>query len=323
MDSTKVGLDDKPNKRIAIVFPGQGSQNVGMLTELSEEYPIITQTFTEASNALGFDLWEVCQDEQQLNQTEYTQPALLTASVALWRVLKDQVEQPVFMAGHSLGEFSALCASGAISLADAVVLVHKRGKLMQEAVANQETMMAAVLGLEDEQVLSLCEQIRELDEAASVNPANFNSPGQVVIAGNKTGVEQVVEQVKNNLGKKAIPLKVSVPSHCELMQPASEALQAELNRVKINEPLIPVIQNRHARVEKTMPNIKQALVEQLSNPVQWAKTIEELAAKQVELLIEVGSGNVLTNLTKRQKNVIPAYPTDRPERLQKLFEELS
>lgn len=317
-------IDGKLINRFAVVFPGQGSQQVGMLSELTETYPVIAETFAEASTALGFDLWAVCQDEEKLNQTEYTQPALLTASIAMWRVLESKLsEKPVLLAGHSLGEFSALCASGALSLTDAVKLVNIRGKLMQQAVAGQDTAMAAVLGLEDEQVMSLCEQAKELNDEAIVDAANFNSPGQVVIAGNAVGVAQVVHQVKENLGKKAIPLKVSVPSHCQLMQPASEALQAELDKIEISTPQIPVIQNRHARVEKNLADIKQALVEQLSNPVQWAKTIEELASKQVETLVECGNGNVLSNLTKRQTTVIPAYPTDKPERLEKLFEVLS
>lgn len=315
---------NKPNTRFAILFPGQGSQQIGMLQELQNEYPVIAETFAEASSALGFDLWEICQDEEKLNQTEYTQPALLTASIAVWRLLQPKlVQQPVYLAGHSLGEFSALCAAGVINLKQAVNLVHKRGQLMQKAVANQDTLMAAILGLEDEQVNSLCEQVADLDDDAVVNVANFNCPGQVVIAGNQIGVDKVVTQVKTNMGKKAIPLKVSVPSHCELMQPASDALQKELNGIQFVAGNIPVVQNRNARVEKSLPDVKQALVEQLSNPVQWANTIQELANKQVEFAIECGSGNVLSNLAKRQKTVLPTYPTDKIDRLDKVLEVLS
>lgn len=315
---------EKPSTRYAILFPGQGSQQIGMLKELQEEYAVIAETFEEASSELGFDLWAVCQDEDKLNQTEFTQPALLTASIAIWRVLQTKLTQPpVYLAGHSLGEFSALCAAGVISLKQAVSLVHKRGQLMQQAVAEQETLMAAVLGLADDQVSSLCEQVSDQDDEAVVDVANFNCPGQVVIAGNKVGVEQVVTRVTTNMGKKAIPLKVSVPSHCELMQPASDALQQELNKIQFAPANIPVVQNRNAKVEKSLPDIKQALVEQLCNPVQWAKTIEELANKQVEFAIECGSGNVLSNLAKRQTAKLPTYPTDRIDRLEKVFEVLS
>lgn len=315
--------DTTPSPRIAVIFPGQGSQFVGMTTELAELYPEIHDTFAEASEALGEDLWAICQNEELLNQTHYTQPALLTVSIALWRILQDKLDiSPLYLAGHSLGEYSALCASEVITLAEAVQLVHKRGQLMQEAVAGIDTAMAAVLGLEDNRVKTLCEQATEHIDDAVVGAANFNSPGQVVVSGNAVGVAAVINKVQNT-GKKAIPLKVSVPSHCALMQPASDALAEALTNISFEQPAIPVIQNRHARVETNTQNIKQALIEQLSEPVLWSKTMQELADKQINILIECGSGNVLSNLAKRQAHPIASYPVDKPARMDKLIEVLS
>lgn len=312
----------KQPTRIAVIFPGQGSQVVGMTNELADTYPEIRDTFTEASDALGEDLWAICQDEEKLYQTQYTQPALLTASIAIWRILKEKlVTAPCYLAGHSLGEYSALCAADVISLADAVTLVHKRGQLMQEAVIGIDTAMAAVLGLEDNRVENLCEQATEHVESAVVGAANFNSPGQVVISGNAAGVNAVIDKV-HNTGKKAIPLKVSVPSHCALMEPASNALAEILAAIKFDQATIPVIQNRHARIESNAIGIKQALTEQLSQPVLWSKTMQALADKQINILVECGSGNVLSNLAKRQAQPITSYPTDKPARLDKLMEIL-
>lgn len=309
--------------RIAVIFPGQGSQVVGMTSELAERYPQIHETFAEASAALGEDLWAICQDEEKLSQTQYTQPALLTASIAIWRLLQDKFEKaPCYLAGHSLGEYSALCAAGVLSFADAVRLVHKRGQLMQEAVIGIDTAMAAVLGLDDHRVETLCEQATEHVDGAIVGAANFNSPGQVVVSGNAAGVSAVIDKVQNT-GKKAIPLKVSVPSHCALMQPASRALAEALAAIKFEQANIPVIQNRHARVETSILGIKQALTEQLSEPVLWSKTMQELADKQINILIECGSGNVLSNLAKRQAHPIVSYPVDKPVRLDKLMEILA
>ena len=313
----------KQPTRIAVIFPGQGSQVVGMASELADIYPEIRDTFTEASSALGEDLWAICQDEEKLNRTEYTQPALLTASIAIWRILKQKLTtQPCYLAGHSLGEYSALCAAEVISLADAVTLVHKRGQLMQEAVIGLDTAMAAVLGLEDNRVENLCEQATEHVDGAIVGAANFNSPGQVVISGNAAGVHAVIDKVKNT-GKKSVLLKVSVPSHCALMTPASNALAEILAGIQFDQATIPVIQNRLARVESSAAGIKQALTEQLSQPVLWSKTMQELADKQINVLIECGSGNVLSNLAKRQAQPITSYPTDKPARLEKLMEILS
>ncbi|WFF38325.1 ACP S-malonyltransferase [Moraxella nasibovis] len=306
-------------KRVAVVFPGQGSQAVGMMNELAEHFAVVKETFDEASAALGFDLWEVTQDEERLHQTKYTQPALVASSIAIWRIIFDKLKsqdlEPVCLAGHSLGEYSALVASGVLSLSDAVVLVHERGKYMTDAVAAVDTQMAAVLGLEDEQVASLCEDATT--NAGIVNAANFNSPGQVVVAGTELGVAHVLSAVEN-LGKKAVPLKVSVPSHCALMNPATDKLAARLNDTSFNAPQIPVIQNRHAVSYDAIDDIKTALIEQLSMPVQWAKTMQKLADKHIDLIIECGPGNVLSNLAKRQAEPISALPSYKLARLEKL-----
>lgn len=312
--------------RYAVIFPGQGSQSVGMLADWAEQYPQVKETFATASEVLGFDLWAVCQGEHSTNHldnTAYTQPALLTASMAIWQVLQQQFDlKPSYLAGHSLGEYSALCASGVIAFTDAVALVHQRGQYMTEAMNQQSGKMAAVLGLTDEQVEAVCEQITENHSQAIVSPANFNSPGQVVIAGNEVGVNLVLEQV-TALGNRSVPLKVSVPSHCQLMQPASEKLAEKLQAITFKPAKIPVIQNRHARVEKDISAIKQALIEQLNMPVLWSKTENVLANKHINFQIECGSGNVLTNLAKRQQQKIETFSTDKVIRLDKLKEMMT
>ncbi|MCC3346183.1 ACP S-malonyltransferase [Psychrobacter sanguinis] len=318
----KQGQPDMP-RRIAVVFPGQGSQTVGMLNELSEEYPIVKQTFSEASEALGFDLWAVCQNEEELAKTENTQPALLAASIAIWRILKEKSDfEPLFFAGHSLGEYSALCAAGAIKFEDAIRLVHARGQYMQQAVVGVDTKMAAVLGLDNSQVISVCEQVESNNDDTIVSAANFNSPGQVVVAGNTEGVD-ILSQHIQCMGKRMVPLKVSVPSHCALMQPATDALAEKLAQCEFQLPKVPVIQNRNAVEEKTIVAIKKALTEQLSNPVLWTQTMQKLADKHINMIIECGAGTVLSNLAKRQETPIVTYPTDKPERLAKLFDKLN
>lgn len=311
--------ENNTSKRIAVVFPGQGSQSVGMMNELAEHFPVVKSTFDEASAALGFDLWQITQDESRLHKTKYTQPALLAASVAIWRIVYDKLSvqniEPICLAGHSLGEYSALVAGGVLSLTDAVKLVHERGKYMTEAVAGIDTQMAAVLGLDDEQVASLCEDASQ--NVGIANPANFNSPGQVVVAGTEVGVSHVLVAVEN-LGKKAVPLKVSVPSHCQLMNPATEKLATLLNDTAFKQAKISTIQNRHAVVHDDINDIKTSLIEQLSMPVQWAKTMQKLADKHIDVIIECGPGNVLSNLAKRQAEPILALPTDKLARLEKL-----
>lgn len=306
-------------KRVAVIFPGQGSQSVGMMNELANHFDVVKTTFEQASDTLGFDLWQLTQDDTRLHQTHFTQPALLAASIATWRIVQDilakQNLSALYLAGHSLGEYSALVAGGVIDFKDAIKLVHERGNLMSQAVIGMDTQMAAVLGLEDEQVLSLCEDAKE--NAGIVNVANFNSPGQVVVAGTAVGVAHLIQAVEA-LGKKAIILKVSVPSHCELMNPASDALAQLLQEATFHTAKISVIQNRHAEIHKSISDIKHALIEQLSMPVQWTKTMQSLADKQINLVIECGPGTVLSNLAKRQAEPIITLPSDKLARLEKL-----
>ena len=284
---------------LSFVFPGQGSQSVGMLADLANEYPVVKQTFDAASTALGYDLWDVVQNgpEDKLNQTDITQPAMLTSGVAVWYAwLEKHGAQPVVMAGHSLGEYTALVCAGSLKLEDAVTLVADRGRLMQEAVPKGEGAMAAILGLDDEVVQQACEQAAAGDVVQAVN---FNSPGQVVIAGNTAAVDRAVEFAKEVGAKRAVVLPVSVPSHCQLMEPAAHYLAERLQKVEFKEPNIKVINNVDVAVEAYPDAIKEALVRQLCNPVQWVKTINKMAADGVDTLVECGPGKVLVGLNKR------------------------
>ncbi|WP_425918096.1 ACP S-malonyltransferase [Acinetobacter sp. TSRC1-2] len=301
--------------KTAFVFPGQGSQKVGMLAELAEQFSGVTDTFAEASEAIGFDLWHIAQSGEGLNQTEFTQPVLLTASIALWRVwLELGGVAPKYLAGHSLGEYSALVAAGAMSLGDAVKLVHLRGKLMQEAVPQGQGAMAAILGLEDAKVIELCEQVNA-QANGSVEAANYNAQGQVVIAGDKAAVEAVMAAAKEQSGK-AIALPVSVPSHCSLMKPAAEKFAAALEQTAIELPDLPVIQNVNAEIATDVAGLRQALTAQLYQSVQWTKTMQYLQDQGVEYVVECGPGNVLANLAKRLPNIKKAFPLDSNSRLE-------
>jgi len=301
--------------KTAFVFPGQGSQKVGMLAELAEQFSGVTDTFAEASEAIGFDLWHIAQSGEGLNQTEFTQPVLLTASIALWRVwLELGGVAPKYLAGHSLGEYSALVAAGAMSLGDAVKLVHLRGKLMQEAVPQGQGAMAAILGLEDAKVIELCEQV-SAQANGSVESANYNAQGQVVIAGDKAAVEAVMAAAKEQSGK-AIALPVSVPSHCSLMKPAAEKFAAALEQTAIELPGLPVIQNVNAEIATEVAGVRQALTAQLYQSVQWTKTMQYLQDQDVEYVVECGPGNVLANLAKRLPNIKKAFPLDSNSRLE-------
>ncbi|MEC6907960.1 ACP S-malonyltransferase [Photobacterium piscicola] len=285
--------------KFAIVFPGQGSQTVGMLADLAEQFDVVKQTFAEASDALGYDLWALVQNGpvEDLNQTQRTQPALLTASVAIWRVWQQQGgEQPVVLAGHSLGEYSALVCAGVIDFQAAVKLVELRGKLMQEAVPAGVGAMSAIIGLDNDAIAAACAQAAE-DQVCS--PVNFNSPGQVVIAGNKEAVERANVLCKEAGAKRALPLPVSVPSHCALMKPAADKLAIALEGIAFSAPTIPVINNADVATETDPVAIKLALVKQLYNPVRWTESVERMAAEGVEELLEMGPGKVLTGLTKR------------------------
>lgn len=301
--------------KTAFVFPGQGSQKVGMLAELAEQFSGVTDTFAEASEAIGFDLWHIAQSGEGLNQTEFTQPVLLTASIALWRVwLELGGVAPKYLAGHSLGEYSALVAAGAMSLGDAVKLVNLRGKLMQDAVPQGKGAMAAILGLDDGKVIELCEQVNA-QGLGSVEAANYNAQGQVVIAGDKAPVEAVMAAAKEQSGK-AIALPVSVPSHCSLMKPAAEKFAAALEQTAIELPGLPVIQNVNAEIATDVAGVRQALTAQLYQSVQWTKTMQYLQDQGVEYVVECGPGNVLANLAKRLPNIEKAFPLDSKSRLE-------
>lgn len=283
----------------AWVFPGQGSQSLGMLADLAAEYPLIIETFAEASAALGKDLWQLAQHgpEAEMNATENTQPLLLTAGIAVWRVWLGQGgAQPSYLAGHSLGEYTALVAAGVLSLADGVRLVAERGRLMQAAVPAGQGGMAAILGLEDAQVIAAC---AEAAQGEVVSAVNFNSPGQVVIAGTAAAVERAMAVCKAAGAKRALPLPVSAPSHCALMLPAAEQLSERLAALDLHAPVIPVVQNVAARVEADLPALRDALVRQLHSPVLWAQSVERLAGLGVTRFIESGPGKVLTGLDKR------------------------
>ncbi|EKO3991355.1 [acyl-carrier-protein] S-malonyltransferase [Vibrio fluvialis] len=285
--------------KFAIVFPGQGSQAVGMLAELGEQYDVVKQTFAEASDALGYDLWALVQNgpAEDLNQTFRTQPALLASSVAIWRVWQELgLEQPEVLAGHSLGEYSALVCAGVIDFKAAIKLVELRGQLMQEAVPAGTGAMYAIIGLDDAVIAKACEEAAQGDV---VSPVNFNSPGQVVIAGQKDAVERAGTLCKEAGAKRALPLPVSVPSHCALMKPAAEKLAVALEELAFNTPQIPVINNVDVVAETDPAKIKDALVRQLHSPVRWTEGVEKMAEQGIEKLIEVGPGKVLTGLTKR------------------------
>lgn len=284
----------------AWVFPGQGSQTLGMLSELAAEHKVIQETFAQASAVLGYDLWDVIQNnEDKLNQTHITQPAILTASYAIYKLmLEKECVQPAYMAGHSLGEYSALVCSGVIEFTDAVKLVEARGQFMQQAVPAGVGAMYAIIGLDDDKVVSSCEQA-QIETGEVVAAVNFNSPGQVVIAGNKGAAEVAANLCKEQGAKRALPLAVSVPSHCKLMKPAAEQLASLLKDIQFHVPNVPVINNVDVAYPSDPSAIKQALVEQLYSPVRWTETVIKLAELNVETLLEVGPSKVLTGLTKR------------------------
>lgn len=301
--------------KTAFVFPGQGSQKAGMLAELAEQFSGVQETFTEASDALGFDVWHIAQSGEGLNQTENTQPVLLTASIALWRVwLELGGVAPKYLAGHSLGEYSALVAAEAMSLTDAVKLVNLRGKLMQSAVPQGEGAMAAILGLEDAQVVSLCQTVSQLG-LGSVDAANYNAQGQVVVAGTTAAVQAVMAQAKEQSGK-AIALPVSVPSHCALMKPAAEQFADALEQTAIELPRIAVIQNVGANIATNVADLRQALTAQLYESVQWTKTMQYVQDQGIQYIAECGPGNVLANLAKRLPNIEKAFPLDTKTRME-------
>ncbi|MFJ4373864.1 ACP S-malonyltransferase [Pseudomonas japonica] len=298
---------------LAFVFPGQGSQSLGMLAELGAQHQLVIDTFSEASEALGYDLWALVQNgpEEQLNQTDKTQPAILTASIALWRLwLAEGGARPAFVSGHSLGEYSALVAAGSLSLTDAVKLVERRGQLMQEAVPAGQGAMAAILGLDDADVVAICAEAAQGDVVSAVN---FNSPGQVVIAGAKAAVERAIEGCKARGAKRALPLPVSVPSHCELMRPAAERFADSVNAIEWKAPEIPLVQNVSAAVPADLEILKRDLLEQLYKPVRWVECVQTLAAQGAVQLVECGPGKVLAGLNKRCADGVTTYNLNTPD----------
>ncbi|CAG7857310.1 [acyl-carrier-protein] S-malonyltransferase [biofilm metagenome] len=286
-------------KKIAFIFPGQGSQSVGMLKDMAEVYPDVKQTFDRASFVLGKDLWKLVSEgsETDLNQTENTQPAMLAAGVAIWELwCKSTTVRPAWMVGHSLGEYTALVCSGAIFFEDAVKLVAERARLMQTAVPAGVGAMAAILGLDDDQVIEICEKVTG-DEIVSA--VNFNAPGQVVIAGHKAAVERAAESAKAAGAKRALLLPVSVPSHCVLMESAAEKLAQSLEDIAISTPKATLIHNVDAESHTAPEVIRNVLKEQLYKPVRWVETINNLSAKGVTKFVECGPGKVLMALNKR------------------------
>ncbi|AOU98103.1 [acyl-carrier-protein] S-malonyltransferase [Acidihalobacter yilgarnensis] len=284
---------------IAAVFPGQGSQSIGMLAALSDKYPQVRETFQEASDCLGYDLWSLVQNgpEGELGQTAVTQPAMLAAGVAVWRAWEEEGGcRPEVMAGHSLGEYTALVCAGALSFGDAVRVVAERGRLMQSAVPEGEGAMAAILGLTDDQVVALCTKAAtgEIIEAV-----NFNAPGQVVVAGHAAAVARLMALATDAGAKRVIPLSVSVPSHCALMRPAAESFGTVLRGVTLSAPRVPVIHNADVVSYTDPASIADALVRQLYSPVRWVETIEGFADEGIRIVFEFGPGKVLSGLNKR------------------------
>ncbi len=283
----------------AFVFPGQGSQALGMLAELAESQSVIGETFAQASLALGYDLWELVQQGpvETLNETDKTQPALLAASVAIYRAyVASGKTLPQVMAGHSLGEYSALVCAGVIDFEAAIKLVELRGQLMQQAVPAGTGAMFAIIGLDNEAIAKACEEASQGDV---VSPVNYNSPGQVVIAGEKAAVERAAALCKENGAKMAVALPVSVPSHCQLMKPAADKLAIALNDIEFSAPSVSVINNVDVASPAAAQEIKDALVRQLYCPVRWSETVELMASQGITDLFEIGPGKVLTGLSKR------------------------
>ena len=287
------------NYNLAFVFPGQGSQSVGMLSKFGDAYPQVKQTFEQASAVLGFDLWNLVENgpDEELNKTENTQPAMLAAGVAVWRIWCEKTAiRPAWMAGHSLGEYTALVCSGAIAFEDAVKLVAERGRLMQQAVPAGEGAMAAILGLEDHQVVNTCLEVAHGEIVAA---ANFNAPGQVVIAGQTEAVERAMEALKSLGAKRTLKLQVSVPSHCLMMETAAEKLNEILQGIQVEMPNMTLIHNADVKSHGSPEVIRYALKEQLFKPVRWVESVKFMHEQGVAGFVECGPGKVLMGLNKR------------------------
>lgn len=310
-------------RKFGFVFPGQGSQKLGMLADLAGQYPAMLDTFAEASEAIGIDLWETCQHDPKniLDQTHITQPALLASSVAIWRLWKScGAPSPLILAGHSLGEYSALVCAGVIDFADAVRLVKKRGEYMQQAVPAGSGAMAAIVGLEDYQIHAICEQSAQ---GQVVSAANFNSPGQTVIAGDADAVQRAMEACKTAGAKRALPLKVSVPSHCALMRPAADQLAGDLEALTFKAASVPVVQNVNAEIATEADSIKQNLLSQLHQPVLWVDSVRLIHQGGINILVECGPGKVLCGLIKRIESEIVCFGSDDSQSFQQACDEVT
>lgn len=310
------------NSRLAFVFSGQGSQKVGMLAEVGSLFPVIKNTFSEASEVLGYDLWDLCQngEQEQLNSTEITQPLLLTSSVALWRLWQEKKGlQPVLLAGHSLGEWSALVCADVVAFPDAVDLVRKRGAYMQTAVPKGEGSMAAVLNVEDAVILGIC---REVSSIGVVEAVNFNSPGQVVIAGQVAAVEKASELLKAAGAKRVLPLPVSAPFHTSLMKPAAEKMAVHIADTVFHAPTIPVVHNVHAKTESDPEVIKQLMIQQIDSPVLWVGCINALVSAGITTVVECGPGKVLSGLCGRIEKSLVSYNLEDVAGIEKALSEI-
>lgn len=306
------------DNQLAFIFPGQGSQKVGMLSAAYAEFAAVRDTYSEASDTLGYDMWELIQNgtQEALNLTETTQPVLLASSVALWRAWLEQGgSQPGVMAGHSLGEFSALVCAGAIAFNDALGLVRQRGAFMQSAVPVGEGAMAAIIGLDDEVINRTCAELMG-DSDGVVAAVNFNSPGQVVIAGHTGAVDAAIVALKAAGAKRALPLPVSAPFHTQLMKPAGERLAEVLADIDITAPQIPVIHNVHARTETEPTRIRELLVEQIHSPVQWTGCVQAMVDHGAAQMVECGPGKVLSGLNRRIDKSLGSFSLEAPDSLQ-------
>jgi [acyl-carrier-protein] S-malonyltransferase len=304
----------QPN--IAFVFPGQGSQKVGMLADIAKQHETLLETFDRASEQLGYDLWDLSQygSQEEISRTEITQPLLLTASVALWRLWQDlEGATPTAMAGHSLGEWSALVCADVVDFPDALGLVQKRAKYMQSAVPPGEGAMTAIVGLEDDKIREACDSV---SNGSVVTPVNFNAPGQVVIAGEAEAVARAGEACKEAGAKRALPLPVSGPFHTSLMQPAAEMLARDIASVEFSSPKIPIIHNVTLSSEQDPATIKELMIRQITGPVPWVSTIEKLAEMGVQTLVECGPGRVLSGLNRRISRDLDNQATDTLDTLQ-------
>lgn len=314
--STESGLSHSESRLLAFIFPGQGSQSLNMLSDLAGEFSVVEETFKEASASVGVDLWALSQEgpEEALNRTENTQPALLAAGVAVWRVWQQLGgARPEVLAGHSLGEYTALVCAEALSLADAAALVAERGRLMQAAVPAGVGAMAAVLGGDDAQIAQVCADVAQ---GQVVAPANYNAPGQLVIAGHAEAVDRALARLAELGVKKAVKLAVSVPSHCALMREAADRLAERFEKIVWQAPTIPVVQNADAKAFDSLANIRAALARQLYQPVRWTESVQALAAADVRRAAECGPGKVLTGLLKRIDRTIDGRAIGAPADLQ-------